>query len=193
MIRSHRLNRRVTLVVAGLALTMAPYGMPALAETAVQAEKNPPGDIPDSQVFIAYKAPAGASMKVPEGWSRKDMPQGARFFDKYNIVELSVGNAAAAPTVATATSTEAAQLATSGHAVKVGAIKPVKLPGGIGVVIEYSANSEPNTVTGKPIRLEAARYLIFRNGKLATLDLEAPAGADNVDQWRLMAASVRLN
>jgi hypothetical protein len=33
---------------------------PGLAqETAVAPEKNPPGDIPDNQVFITYKSPQG--------------------------------------------------------------------------------------------------------------------------------------
>lgn len=187
-------ERRHPLALAALGLLLVGLtpALPAHAETAVPAENNPPGDIPDSQVFIAYSAPAGAAMKVPEGWSRKDVPEGARFFDKYNIVELTVHGAAVAPTVAEARNGEVAQLVKDGHAVQVASIKPAKLPGGTGVVVEYSANSEPNAVTGKQIRLEAVRYFIFKNGKLATLDMEAPAGADNVDQWRLMAASVRL-
>jgi len=47
-------------------------------------------------------------------------------------------------------------------------------------------------VTGKQIRLEDVRFLYFKAGKLVTLDMAAPFGADNVDQWNLMANSVRL-
>ena len=45
----------------------------ALAVSALAAEKNPPGDIPDDQVFVAYTSRAGGySLKVPEGWARTE-------------------------------------------------------------------------------------------------------------------------
>jgi hypothetical protein len=48
-------------------------------------------------------------------------------------------------------------------------------------------------VTNKQIRLEAVRfYLPGSNGKVAVLDMSAPLGADNVDQWNLMANSLRV-
>jgi hypothetical protein len=59
------------------------------------------------------------------------------------------------------------------------------------VQIIYTSNSDPNPVTNKQIRLENERYLIAHNGKLATLTKLAPAGADNADQWKLMADSFR--
>ncbi|RUY19735.1 hypothetical protein EN979_37155, partial [Mesorhizobium sp. M7A.F.Ca.US.001.04.2.1] len=40
-------------------------GQAVAAEKAVPAEKNPPGDIPDSQVFIDYASSQGFTMKVP--------------------------------------------------------------------------------------------------------------------------------
>src|SRR5689334_2010130 len=34
-------------------------------------EFNPPGDIPDNQVFVDYRVPgSGVHIKVPEGWAR---------------------------------------------------------------------------------------------------------------------------
>ena len=78
-----------------------------------------------------------------------------------------------------------------GHAVKVTGVKSAKLKFGSAILIVYSANSDPNAVTNKQIRLEGNRYLFFKDGKLATLDLTAPLGADNVDQWQLMANSFR--
>ena len=78
---------------------------------------------------------------------------------------------------------------TAGRAVEVTAITAVDLPGGPAIRIDYSANSEPNAVTNKPVRLEANRYLFFKGGKIAALDLYAPFGADNVDQWNLMSQS----
>ena len=44
-------------------------------------------------------------------------------------------------------------------------------------------------MTNKAIRLDAANYYFWKAGKLATLTLSAPAGADNADQWQLMAKS----
>ncbi|MDR3470386.1 MAG: hypothetical protein P4M09_01615 [Devosia sp.] len=180
-----------------LAIPLAAFpvvgGAAFAAEVPVAAEKNPPGDIPDTQVFIVYTAPAGFSMKVPEGWSRTDVPAGAAFEDKYDSVNVTATAASAAPTVASVKSGEAKILMAQGHAVTISSIKSLKLPGGEAVVIEYAANSDPNPVTGKQIRLERARYFIFKNGKLVTLDLAAPKGADNVDQWKWMSESVRID
>ena len=72
---------------------------------------------------------------------------------------------------------------------KIASIKDVKLPAGPAVEIVFGSNSEPNQVTGKQIRLENERTLIFHDGKLATLTFSAPAGADNADQWKLMRDS----
>jgi hypothetical protein len=65
----------------------------------------------------------------------------------------------------------------------------VKLKSGPAVVIAYASNSDPNPVTNKQIRLEREGYLMFKNGTLVSLDLSAPLGADNVDQWKLMSNS----
>ena len=65
--------------------------LPAVAqEKPVITEKNPPGDIPDNQVFITYTSPLGFSMRVPEGWSRKDDTNGVSFADKYGRIEITV-------------------------------------------------------------------------------------------------------
>lgn len=192
MIPSRLTRRSAVLLALGLTFAALQPAYSVRAEMAVPTEANPPGDIPDSQVFIGYSGPSGIAMKVPEGWSRKDLADGARFFDKYNSVELTVSPAAAAPTVSTARDVQLAELARSGRAVDVVSIKPARLPGGTGVVIAFTENSDPNPVTNKQIRLEAVRYLIFSKGKLVALDMKAPAGADNVDQWRLMASSVRI-
>ena len=185
--------RLVRLVLTVVSLGLVSIALPvAAAEAPVAAEKNPPGDIPDSQVFISYAGP-GFTMEVPEGWSRQDAAGGAHFSDKYNIIDVSIADAPSAPTAASVKVGAAADLAANGHAVKITGIKDVKLDGGSAVQIEYASNSEPNPVTNKQIRLERVRYLYFKSGKLITLDMAAPLGADNVDQWRLMANSVRFN
>lgn len=186
-------SRLLLGVVAIAALASFASVVPVMAaEAPVAAEKNPPGDIPDTQVFIVYTSPAGFSMKVPEGWSRTDGAKGASFADKYDTIDVSVAPATEAPTAASVKAGEAKSLAATDRAVTIGAIKASKLAGGPAVEIDYTANSDPNAVTGKQIRLERARYLVFGKGKLVTLDMAAPEGADNVDQWKLMSNSVRI-
>ncbi|KQW18185.1 hypothetical protein ASC80_22430 [Afipia sp. Root123D2] len=187
--RSHLIASSLAFALAAsMAVPIA--AAPALArETAVAPEKNPPGDIPDSQVFVEYKSPFGFAMKVPEGWARADRADGARFSDKYNIIDLAVSKADQAPNATIAKTREAAELQKGGHAVAIKTVKDVKLKSGPAVLVSYASNSAPNAVTGKQIRLEHDRYLMFRNGTLVTLDLSAPLGADNVDQWRLMSNS----
>jgi hypothetical protein len=86
---------------------------------------------------------------------------------------------------------EAAIQAKTGRAVRLSAIRRVTLPAGPAVLIVYTSNSEPNAVTDKQISLENNRYLFYRAGREAALSLSAPAGADNADQWQLMANSFR--
>jgi hypothetical protein len=160
------------------------------AEQPVAQEKNPPGDIPDSQVFVVYRSALGFSLKVPEGWARTDRSDGASFADKYNMIDVAVNpDTTGAPTTASVKNHEAVDLVKAGRAVKIEAIQSVKLRSGPAILIAYSSNSEPNPVTNKQLRLENNRYLIYRGGKLASINLSAPLGADNVDQWKLVANS----
>ncbi|WP_096451893.1 hypothetical protein [Mesorhizobium sp. 113-1-2] len=194
--------RKITRVLPALAVAaclgttaaMLPVlgSLPAsAAEKPVQPEKNPPGDIPDSQVFIDYISPQGFALKVPEGWARSDRADGASFVDKLDGVVVSVSKADAAPTVDSAKADYVAKLEASGRAVRVSAVKQVKLPAGTAIRIVYTSNSEPNAVTNRQVRLENERYLYFKDGKLVALELYAPKGADNVDQWQLMSSSFR--
>ena len=155
----------------------------------IAAEKNPPGDIPDNQVFVPFKSPLGFAVKVPEGWARRDMPGGVGFSDKYNGLQVAVSPQVAAPTLASVKTNEVAALEKSPKAVRVASVKALALPAGQAFVVHYASNSDPNPVTNKAIRLENARYYFWRAGRLATLTVSAPAGADNADQWQLMAQS----
>lgn len=160
-------------------------------ELPLTPEQNPVGDIPDTQAFVQYQSQAGGyALDVPEGWARTTTASDAGFVDKFNGVKVAITQTAVAPTAATAGTVSAALIA-SGRAVQIGRMQDVQLPGGPAVLIEYTANSDPNPVTGKQVRLELASYLFFQKGKLATLTLWAPLGADNVDQWQRMAHSFR--
>ena len=165
-------------------------GVPlARSQSPIAAEKNPPGDIPDNQAFVAFKSALGFSIKVPEGWARRESPGAVSFSDKYNALQVVVSARPAAPTLASLKAIELAALEKSPKAVRVVSLKPVTLPAGPAFVAHYGVNSDPNPVTNKAIRLDAASYYLWKAGKLATLTVSAPAGADNVDQWLLMARS----
>ena len=168
-------------------VTVSPHA--SAAEKAVAPERNPPGDIPDTQVFVTYTSPLGFAIKVPEGWSRKESAQSVSFADKYNTIEVAFASAAAAPTADSAKSANVPDLEKTGRAVKVTKVKDVRLKSGAAVLVSYTANSAPNAVTNKQIRIEHDRYLIYKDGKLAVLDMAAPQGADNVDDWSMMANS----
>ena len=182
------LNEAAPFALA-LCLALTGAAVPTLAaEKPVAAEKNRPAD---TQVFIDYSAPQGFALKVPEGWARTDRADGASFVDKLDGVVVTVSKADAAPTAATAKATYVPELEKTERAVKVTAVKSANLPAGKAVRIVYTSNSEPNAVTSRQVRLENERYLFFKDGKLVTLELYAPKGADNVDQWVLMSKSFR--
>jgi len=194
MAKRYHLHKATVLLVLALieAVSVIPLSSGVMAaEQAIAPEKNPPGDIPDSQVFVDYRSKLGFSIKVPEGWSRNERTDGVHFADKFGDVDVSITTSAAAPTVETVKASEAAALEKSARAVKITAVRSVKLASGPGILIQYTSNSEPSAVTNRQIRLEHDRYLLSSSGKLATIDLSAPDGADNVDQWTLMSGSFR--
>ncbi len=181
---------KATLFALGLAAFAPQFFLaaPAVAETAIAPEKNPPGDIPDTQSFIIYKTDS-YSLKVPEGWARTVTGSSVSFASKLDGVSVSLTPATTAPTLDWVKTQYVPELVKAGRAVAITGVSAETLPGGPAIRIDYTSNSEPNTVTTKQIRLENARYLFFKQGNLAGLDLYAPAGADNVDQWQLMSRS----
>lgn len=185
-----RATLSATLVALGLAALLPQpfFVQPAQAETAVAPEKNPPGDIPDTQAFVVHSA-AHYALKVPEGWERSQSGDKVSFVSKLDGVSVTLTPATTAPTLDWVKAQYVPTLIAAGRAIEVTGVSTQTLPGGTAIRIDYKSNSEPNAVTMKQIRLENARYLFFKPGFLAALDLYAPAGSDNVDQWQLMSRS----
>jgi hypothetical protein len=154
------------------------------AEAPAKAEKNPPGDIPDDQVFIAYASPLGFALKVPEGWARTDRADGVVFADKYGKIDVTV-TSGDLPTPKIA----ADAVKTSLRAVDIRKAETADRPAGRAVYVAFDSNSEPNAVTNKQVRLENDRYLFAKGGKIASVTFSAPKGADNADQWLMMSQS----
>ena len=161
------------------------------AETAIAPEVSPPGDIPDNQAFVTFSAPTGYSVKVPEGWARKDDGAKTTFSDKYNHILLQQSDAPQSIDEAFAKSTLVPALQKNGRAVDKVAIKTMALKSGSVIALDYDSNSELNSVTNKQVREENESLYFVKDKQLVTVTLSAPKGADNVDQWLFMANSFR--
>lgn len=190
------MNRRhvlAAILVGGLLAQPASAVFAASTEAPLAPEISPPGDIPDNQAFILYASPAGFSVKVPEGWARKDSGDTTTFSDKYNQIAISIMDAKTPLDIASANSTLGPDVQKSGRAVTITKISEVKLTGGKAIKIAFDSNSEPNPVTNKQLREENERFYFAKGGKVVALQLSAPKGADNVDQWKLISSSFRWN
>ncbi len=161
-------------------------------EQPVAPERNPPGDIPDSQVFVKYASPRGGyALDVPEGWARRTRGGDVIFTSKLDGLSVTVTGAGKMPDAQSVRKNQAQQLEKTGRAVVVKNIEDIKFKSGRAVRVVYESNSEPNPVTNKQVRLENSSYFYYKNGKVAELRLWAPVGADNVDQWNRISNSFR--
>lgn len=87
-------------------------------------EKNPPGDIPDTQAFIKYAAPTGGyTLQVPEGWARQTSGTSVSFVDQLHGVSVTTAGQAAAPTVSSVSASQIPALKASSRAVEVMGVK----------------------------------------------------------------------
>ena len=159
----------------------------------VPVENNPPGDIPDNLAFVKYTNKAGGySFTHPEGWAETGTGVRVRFTDKLNGVAAEVVTAGQAPTVDSARTADVPRLKSSVPAFELRGITSVTVPGGKAVRITFRRNSDPDPVTGKVYRDEVEEYLVYRSGHLVRMDLFGPVGADNVDAYRTMSQSLRI-
>ena len=163
--------------------TTAQSGSPGALQA--EAASAATGDIPDNQVFLRFRSPAGWSIKYPEGWAQSGGPHAIVFRDKNNIVRVVVrrGSAPTSPQVRADRSLRAAHI-TSGPSA-------ITIKGKSAIKVVYTTRSAPNPVTGKRVTLTVDRYYVAAGGKLATIDLGTPVGVDNVDAYRLMIESFR--
>jgi hypothetical protein len=154
-------------------------------------EVSPAGDIPDNQAFVPYTAPgAGASVTVPEGWSRTTTAGAVTFTDKLNAIRIEHVTAPTAPTAAQASKTEVPKLAATVKGFSGARVSTVQRKSGPAIRITYLATARPNAVTGKAGRDAVERYVFHDGTEDLVLTLSGPEGADNVDPWRIVTDSV---
>ncbi len=164
-------------------------GQPAPAPT----ESNPPGDIPDNQVYVVYRPTGGAftgfTVKVPEGWARSEQGSSTVFTDKLNTVRITAVTSSTAPTTGSVTNTVIPQLRSQVPRFAAPKVSEVTRHAGPVVLLTYQGDSAKDPVTGKVVRDAFERYAFYRSGHEVDLTLSGPVNADNVDPWRIVSDS----
>ena len=59
------------------------------------------------------------------------------------------------------------------------------------VKVTYTTQGAKSPVTGQRPKITVDRYVYFKGGKVATVDLANPVGVDNVDAYRMISESFR--
>ncbi len=162
------------------------------AANPVATESNPPGDIPDNQLFVGFTPPGThVTVKTPEGWGRSTTSGDIVFTDKLNSITIHVAPAGSAPSPASVRTADVAALRSSVPKFSVGQVSTVQRAGGSAILLTYQGDSAPNEVTGKVVRDAFERYVYFHAGQRLDLTLSGPVNADNVDPWKTVSESVR--
>ncbi len=155
-------------------------------------EFNPPGDIPDNQVFVNYSPPGNhVTIQVPEGWARSTKAGAVTFTDHFNSVGIEVRRVSTAPTVQSARRQDVPAIESASSNVGSVKISTITRAGQQPVLVTYQADSRPDPVTNKVVVDAVERYEFYSHGREAILTLTGPSGADNVDPWRIVSDSVR--
>ena len=159
-------------------------------QSAADAKSAATGDIPDNQVFLTFRnQAAGYSILYPEGWARKGGGSRTTFQDKNNVIRIVVRRGHR-PTVAS-TRADVEKLKASTPSLTVGSAQTVTLQGQQVVKVSYSSESPPNPVTGRRVKLVIDRYVYFKGGRVAAVDLGTGVGVDNVDAYRMISRSFK--
>ncbi|MFF4120798.1 hypothetical protein [Streptomyces sp. NPDC001714] len=175
-------------------------GSPASGSTTVSGQKqpaptesNPPGDIPDNQVYVSYRPTGGTftgfTLKVPEGWARTSQGSTTAFTDKLNTVKITAVSASGAPTVGSVSNTVVPQLHSQVPKFSSAKVSEVTRHAGRVILLTYQGDSAKDPVTGKVVRDAFERYAFYRAGHEVDLTLSGPVKADNVDPWRIVSDS----
>ncbi|MEU2421093.1 hypothetical protein ABZ619_08630 [Streptomyces sp. NPDC007851] len=175
-------------------------GSPASGSTTVSGQKqpaptesNPPGDIPDNQVYVSYRPTGGTftgfTVKVPEGWARTSQGSTTAFTDKLNTVKITAVSASGAPTAGSVTNAVVPQLRCQVPKFSSPKVSEVTRHAGRVVLLTYQGDSAKDPVTGKVVRDAFERYAFYRAGHEVDLTLSGPVKADNVDPWRIVSDS----
>ncbi len=165
-------------------------GSSTSSAAASEAASTAQGDIPDNQQFLTFKNRSGGySISYPEGWARSGNGSDVTFLDKSNTVTIRVAPGAqpTPPSVAA----ELKQETTTDPCLNPG--HPQTTTAGPNQVVKatYTTEGQKSPVTGQRPKITVDRYVYFKGGKVATIDLATPVGVDNVDAYRMISESFR--
>jgi hypothetical protein len=172
-----------------------PAGVPSCGSStpstaASEAASTAQGDIPDNQQFLSFANPSGGySISYPEGWARSGNGNDVLFQDKSNTITIKV--AAGSPPTPASVTAELGKEASRDPCLTPG--KPESTTAGANKVVKvtYTTEGQKSPVTGKRPKISVDRYVYFKGGKVATVDLATPVGVDNVDAYRMISESFR--
>ena len=157
---------------------------------ASEAASTAQGDIPDNQQFLTFRNRAGGySLSYPEGWARSGNGNQVTFRQQGNTITVGVAPGPR-PTTASVTAELKGEAATD-PCLQAG--RPQATTAGPNQVVKvtYTTEGQKSPVTGQRPKISVDRYVYFKGGKVATVDLATPVGVDNVDAFRMISESFR--
>jgi hypothetical protein len=162
----------------------------ASAAGASEAASTATGDIPDNQNFLTFKNPSGGySISYPEGWARSGNGAKTTFQDKGNTVTIKV--APGRQLTPASVAAELKQEAKTDPCLSAGQPQTTTVGPNQVVKVTYATQGAKSPVTGQRPKITVDRYVYFKGGKVATVDLATPVGVDNVDAYRMISESFR--
>ncbi len=162
----------------------------AAPATSSEAASTAAGDIPDNQQFLTFNnREGGYSIKYPEGWARSGSGTNVTFRDKSNTITIQVAPGSA-PTPGSV-SKQLEQQAASDPCLSPGTPETASVGSNQAVKVTYTTRGAKSPVTGQRFKVSVDRYVFFKGGKVATVDLANPVGVDNVDAYRMISESFR--
>jgi hypothetical protein len=157
---------------------------------ASEAASTSQGDIPDNQQFLTFKNRSGGyAISYPEGWARSGSGADVNFRNLSNSIAIKV-TPGSRPTTASVTS-ELKQEAAADPCLKPGTPQTTTAGPNQVVKVTYTTEGQKSPVTGQRPKITVDRYVYYKGGKVATVDLATPVGVDNVDAYRMISESFR--
>jgi hypothetical protein len=155
-----------------------------------EAASTAQGDIPDNQQFLTFRnATGGYSIQYPEGWARSGSGTNVTFQDKSNMITIQVSPGSQPSTASVGK--ELKQQAASDPCLSSDTPQTVTAGPNQAIKVTYTTRGAKSPVTGQRNKVSVDRYVFFKGGKVATVDLSNPVGVDNVDAYRMISESFR--
>ena len=175
---------------ATIAATKASCGSSSASAGTSEAASTATGDIPDNQQFLTFRNGSGGySISYPEGWARSGKSDTVTFQDKSNTITINVAQGSKPTTASVAA--ELKQEASSDPCLSAGTPQATIAGPNQVIKVTYTTEGQKSSVTGQRPKITVDRYVYFKGGKVATVDLATPVGVDNVDAYRMISESFR--